>query len=159
MMETLVQFTLNGRRVSLSDDDDRVLLWVLRTDFALTGTKYGCGEGICGACAVMINGEAHRSCRTTLKDVAGAKVVTIEGLAGDGGQLHPLQQAFIDHGAFQCGYCTSGMIIDAHVLLQETPNPSREAIVARMDHNLCRCGAHNRIVDAIEQAATKGVGS
>ena len=108
---------------------------------------------------VMINGDAHRSCRTTLKDVAGAVVVTIEGLAGDGGKLHPLQQAFIDHGAFQCGYCTSGMIIDAHALLQETPHPSREAIVARMDHNLCRCGAHTRIVDAIEQAAKPGAGS
>src|ERR1019366_2481115 len=159
MMQALVQFTLNGRPVSLTDDDDRVLLWVLRTDFALAGTKYGCGEGICGSCAVMIDGEAHRSCRTTLKDVAGAEVLTIEGLADDGGRLHPLQQAFIEQGAFQCGYCTSGMIIDAHALLQETPHPSREAIVARMDHNLCRCGAHNRIVEAIEQAASRGVGS
>src|SRR5665213_1810702 len=131
MMETQVKFTLNGRPVSLSDDDDRVLLWVLRTDLALTGAKYGCGEGICGACAVMINGEAHRSCRTTLKDVTDAEVLTIEGLAGERGRLHPLQQAFIDHGAFQCGYCTSGMIIDAHALLHETPHPSREAIVAR----------------------------
>jgi aerobic-type carbon monoxide dehydrogenase small subunit (CoxS/CutS family) len=159
MMESLVQFTLNGRPFSLSDDDDRILLWVLRTDFALTGTKYGCGVGICGACAVMINGEPHRSCRTTLKDIAGAQVMTIEGLATAGGGLHPLQQAFIDHGAFQCGYCTSGMIIDAYALLQETPHPSREAIVARMDHNLCRCGAHTRIVDAVEQAAKQGAGS
>jgi aerobic-type carbon monoxide dehydrogenase small subunit (CoxS/CutS family) len=159
MMEALVQFTLNGRPVSLSNDDDRILLWVLRTDFALTGAKYGCGVGICGACAVIINGEPHRSCRMTLKDVAGARVMTIEGLTGALGGLHPLQQAFIDHGAFQCGYCTSGMIIDAYALLQETPHPSREAIVARMDHNLCRCGAHIRIVDAIEQAAKQGAGS
>jgi nicotinate dehydrogenase subunit A len=95
----------------------------------------------------------------TLKDVAGARVMTIEGLTGALGGLHPLQQAFIDHGAFQCGYCTSGMIIDAYALLQETPHPSREAIVVRMDHNLCRCGAHIRIVDAIEQAAKQGAGS
>ena len=158
-MQTQVQFTLNGRPVSLQADDDRILLWVLRTDLELTGVKYGCGEGICGACAVIINGEAHRACRTPLKDVAGAKVVTIEGLAGEGGRLHPLQQAFIDHGAFQCGYCTSGMLIDAWALLQETPHPSREAIVARMDHNLCRCGAHNRIVAAVEHAAAHGAAS
>ena len=158
-METPVQFTLNGRPASLTADDERPLLWVLRTDFALTGPKYGCGEGICGACAVIINGEAVRSCRTPLKAVAGATVTTIEGLAGKDGGLHPLQQAFIDHDAFQCGYCTPGMIIDAHGLLLETPHPDRAAIVERMDHNLCRCGAHRRIVDAIEAVAGKGAAS
>lgn len=152
-MKSTVQFNLNGATVVLNTDDDRMLLWVLRTDLALTGTKYGCGEGICGACAVVINGEAHRSCRVSLKEIAGAAVVTIEGLATQG-KLHPLQQAFIDHGAFQCGYCTSGMLMDAYALLREDPHPSRDKIIARMEHNLCRCGAHQRIVDAIQQAAS-----
>ena len=151
-MKSIVQFNLNGRPVSLDTDDDRMLLWVLRTDLALTGTKYGCGEGICGACAVVINGEAHRSCRVPLKELAGADVTTIEGLAMQG-KLHPLQQAFIDHGAFQCGYCTSGMLMDAYALLRDDPHPTREKIIDRMEHNLCRCGAHQRIVDAIQQAA------
>src|ERR1019366_4416507 len=151
-MESLVQFNLNGNPVSVTTDDDRMLLWVLRTDLALTGTKYGCGEGICGACAVVINGEAHRSCRVPLKELAGADVTTIEGLAMQG-KLHPLQQAFIDHGAFQCGYCTSGMLMDAYALLRDDPHPTREKIIDRMEHNLCRCGAHQRIVDAIQQVA------
>jgi len=153
-MKALVQFNLNGRPVTVSTDDDRMLLWVLRTEFALTGTKFGCGEGICGACAVVINGQAHRSCRTPLKQVVGTEVLTIEGLA-TGGALHPLQQAFIDHGAFQCGYCTSGMLLDAYVLLHDDPNQTRAQIVSRMDHNLCRCGAHLRIIAAIEQVANQ----
>ena len=151
-MKSTVQFKLNGAPVVLNTDDDRMLLWVLRTDLALTGTKYGCGEGICGACAVVINGEAHRSCRVPLKELAGADVTTIEGLAMQG-KLHPLQQAFIDHGAFQCGYCTSGMLMDAYALLRDDPHPTREKIIDRMEHNLCRCGAHQRIVDAIQQVA------
>jgi aerobic-type carbon monoxide dehydrogenase small subunit (CoxS/CutS family) len=151
-LKSTVQFNLNGAPVVLSTDDDRTLLWVLRTDLALTGTKYGCGEGICGACAVVINGEAHRSCRVPLKEISGATVLTVEGLATQG-KLHPLQQAFIDHGAFQCGYCTSGMLIDAYALLLDDPHPTRDKIMASMEHNLCRCGAHQRIVDAIEQAA------
>jgi aerobic-type carbon monoxide dehydrogenase small subunit (CoxS/CutS family) len=151
-LKSTVQFKLNGTPVVLNTDDDRMLLWVLRTDLALTGTKYGCGEGICGACAVVINGEGHRSCRVPLKELAGADVVTIEGLAMQG-KLHPLQQAFIDHGAFQCGYCTSGMLMDAYALLRDDPHPTREKIIDRMEHNLCRCGAHQRIVDAIQQVA------
>jgi aerobic-type carbon monoxide dehydrogenase small subunit (CoxS/CutS family) len=151
-MKNTVTFKLNGSPVSLHTDDERMLLWVLRTDLALTGTKYGCGEGICGACAVIVDGKAHRSCLTPLKVVAGAELMTVEGLAkGDG--LHPLQQAFIDQGAFQCGYCTSGMLIDAYALLQADPQPSREKIVGQMERNLCRCGAHQRIVAAIEQVA------
>jgi aerobic-type carbon monoxide dehydrogenase small subunit (CoxS/CutS family) len=153
-MKNTVQFTLNGRPVSLDTDDDRMLLWVLRADLALTGTKYGCGEGICGACTVVVNGEARRSCLTPLKQVAGAELLTIEGLAKDG-QLHPLQQAFIDHGALQCGYCTSGMLMDAYVLLQGDPRPSRDKIVSHMERNLCRCGAHQRIVKAIEDVSKK----
>ena len=151
-MHAPVQFTLNGLAVEVSTDDDRLLLWVLRTDLALTGTKYGCGEGICGACTVVINGNARRSCRVPLKQVVGAEVLTIEGLAKDG-VLHPLQQAFIDHVAFQCGYCTSGMLLDAYVLLRDHAQPARDRIVAQMDQNLCRCGAHQRIIAAILQVS------
>ena len=153
-MKSTVQFKLNGAPVVLNTDDDRMLLWVLRTDLALTGTKYGCGEGICGACIVVVNGEARRSCLTPLKQVADAELLTIEGLAKDG-HLHPLQQAFIDHGAFQCGYCTSAMLLDAYVLLRDDPRPSRDKIISHMDRNLCRCGAHQRIVDAIEHVSGK----
>lgn len=156
-MKSPVQFTLNGRPVSLDADGERMLLWVLRTDLALTGTKYGCGEGICGACTVVVDGEARRSCLTPLKEVAGTEVLTIEGLAKDG-KLHPLQQAFIDHGAFQCGYCTSGMLLDAYALLQGDPRASHDKIVSHMDRNLCRCGAHQRIVKAIEDVAEKAGG-
>jgi len=151
-MRRTTRFVLNGRPITLDTDDERVLLWVFRTDLALTGAKYGCGEGLCGACTVTVDGKAVRSCNTSLKSVAGKEVVTIEGLARDG-KLHPLQQAFIDHGALQCGYCTPGMLLDASAFLRENPRPSRDAIVARMDHNLCRCGAHQRIVEAIEFAA------
>lgn len=151
-MKSLIHFRLNGQLATLDADDDRMLLWVLRTDLGLTGTKYGCGEGLCGACTVTVGGKAVRSCRTPMKNVAGKDVVTIEGLAHDG-KLHPLQQAFIDHGAFQCGFCTSGMLMSASEFLRETPKPSREAVVAHMDRSLCRCGAHQRIVDAIEAVA------
>jgi len=151
MLRSLV-FDLNDRRVSLRTDEDRTLLWVLRTDFSLTGTKYGCGVGACGACTVLVDGKATRSCVTSLKDVAGKAVITIEGLTQNG-QPHVLQRAFIDHGAFQCGYCTSGMILTAAALLRETSQPSRNAIIAAMDHNLCRCGAHQRIVAAIQSAS------
>jgi len=149
-----VQFNINGSPVSLDTDDQRMLLWVLRTDLGLTGTKYGCGEGICGACAVVIGGEARRSCLTPLSQVSGANVLTVEGLAKEG-HLHPLQQAFIDHGAFQCGYCTSGMLMDAYAMLNADPRPSRDKIIAQMEHNICRCGAHQRIVAAIEQVVDK----
>ena len=151
-MKRTIRFRLNGRPVSLDTEDDRTLLWVLRGDLALTGTKFGCGEGICGACTVAIDGAAVRSCQTTLADVDGKNLITIEGLEKDG-KLHPLQQAFIDHGALQCGFCTSGMIMNAYALLQSNKKPSRTAIIDGMDDNLCRCGAHQRIVAAIEEAA------
>lgn len=151
-MKRIVQFKLNGGPVDLDTDDQRMLLWVLRTDLGLTGAKYGCGEGICGACAVVVDGEARRSCLTPLSQVAGSDVLTIEGL-GKEGQLHPLQQSFIDHGAFQCGYCTPGMLMDAYAMLQNDPRPSHDKIVSQMDRNLCRCGAHQRIVKAIEYIA------
>lgn len=149
-MKRNVRFRLNGRPVAMETDDERMLLWVLRNDLELTGTKFGCGLGVCGACTVAVNGEAIRSCQTPLASVQGKNVVTIEGLERDG-RLHPLQQAFIDHGGFQCGYCTSGMIMNAWALLQKERRPSREAVIQEMDANLCRCGAHQRIIAAIEE--------
>jgi aerobic-type carbon monoxide dehydrogenase small subunit (CoxS/CutS family) len=146
------QFRLNGRPTSITTDDDRRLLWVLRTDLDLTGTKHGCGAGFCGSCTVIVDGKAVRSCQTPLKNVEGKSVTTIEGLATDG-KLHPLQQAFIDHGALQCGFCTSGMIMNAYGMLQQQPQPSPEAIAQGMERNYCRCGAHQRIVAAIEEAS------
>ena len=151
-MEETIRFTLNGKDVSLAVDADRMLLWVLRTDLELTGTKYGCGEGLCGSCTVLVDGEAVRSCRTSVKEIAGKHVTTIEGLA-NGAVLHPVQQAFMKHDALQCGYCTSGMIMTAVDLLKKHPHPSVEEIVGGMDNNLCRCGAHKRIVEAVQTAA------
>jgi aerobic-type carbon monoxide dehydrogenase small subunit (CoxS/CutS family) len=138
--------------VDLATDDQRTLLWVLRDDLELTGTKFGCGEGVCGACTVAVNGVAMRSCQTPLAAVENKTVTTVEGLEHDG-KLHPLQQAFIDHGAFQCGYCTSGMLMNAWAFLQKEPHPARAAIVQEMDGNLCRCGAHQRILAAIQEAS------
>ncbi len=149
-----IQIRLNGQPVTLSGDEERPLLWILRTDLALTGAKYGCGEGLCGACTVLVNGEAVLSCQTAAKDVAGAEVVTIEGLAQNG-NLHPIQQAFIDHDALQCGFCTPGMILKTHSFLSENPQPTQDEIIAAMDDNLCRCGSHVRIVQAIQTAAKR----
>ena len=149
-----VSFTLNGKPVSLSVDRDRRLLWVLRTELGLTGTKYGCGEGQCGACTVLVDDRAVRSCVFPVKNVEGKKVVTIEGLT-DNGELHPLQEAFVAHDALQCGFCTPGMILNAYSLLLRNPRPTREDIVRGMERNLCRCGSHTRIVQAIESAAQK----
>src|SRR5574340_1013941 len=151
-MKAVISFTLNGKTVRVTGDGGRVLLWVLRYDLKLTGVKYGCGAGLCGACTVLVDGEAVRSCATPLKQVAGKRVITIEGLS-EGERLHPIQQAFLDHHAFQCGYCTAGMILNAYALLMKTPQPTREEIVRQMDDNLCRCGSHVRIVDAIQDAA------
>jgi carbon-monoxide dehydrogenase small subunit len=152
-----VSFTLNGKPVRVTVDDERMLLWVLRNDLGLTGTKYGCGEALCGACTVIVNNEAVRSCVTPVKDVAGKRVLTIEGL-GANGTLHPLQDAFLKHHAFQCGYCTPGMILTAYALLAKKPKPTRAEIVQHMDDNLCRCGSHVRILDAIEDAVRTGKG-
>jgi nicotinate dehydrogenase subunit A len=153
-VERTISFRLNGKPVSVTADDERMLLWVLRSDLGLTGTKFGCGEGFCGACTVVVDGEAVRSCLTPLKDVAGKELLTIEGLGGE--HLHAIQQAFVDHLAFQCGYCTPGMILTAYAFLRKTPHPTREQIIAAMDDNLCRCGAHPRIVTAVHQAALAG---
>jgi aerobic-type carbon monoxide dehydrogenase small subunit (CoxS/CutS family) len=151
-MEEKVKFELNGKQVEVKLEENQTLLWVLRTNFNLTGTKYGCGEGYCGSCTVLVNDEPVRSCVTALEDVEGAKVVTIEGLA-DGEKLHPVQQAFVDHDALQCGYCTPGMILNATALLKKNPEPTRKEIIDGMDGNLCRCGAHTRIILAIESAS------
>ena len=151
-MKEKINFTLNNKPVALEVDGDRDLLWVLRTDLGLTGTKYGCGEGVCGACTVLIDDEATPSCQIKIKDVAGSKVTTIEGLE-KGGKLHPIQKAFVDHDALQCGFCTPGMIMKAHGVLKENPDASRSEIIESMDGNLCRCGAHPRILDAIETAS------
>jgi aerobic-type carbon monoxide dehydrogenase small subunit (CoxS/CutS family) len=152
LMAEKIHFILNNRPVSIEVDGNRKLLWVLRTDLGITGPKYGCGEGICGACTVLVNNEAVPSCQIRVKDVAGAEITTIEGLEKDG-NLHPLQRAFIEHDALQCGFCTPGMILKAHSLLTENPSPSRKEIAEAMENNLCRCGAHTRILDAIETAA------
>ena len=151
-MEEKVQFRLNGKQTSVTVDSDRMLLWVLRTDLGLTGTKYGCGESHCGACTVLVNNEAVRSCVTPVGAVNGKDVVTIEGLAGNG-KLHPLQKAFMESDALQCGYCTPGMIMNAYAFLRKNPHPAPADIVAGMDDNLCRCGAHTRIIQAIQSAA------
>jgi carbon-monoxide dehydrogenase small subunit len=149
-----IQFKLNGETVRLRVDGERMLLWVLRTDLGLTGTKYGCGEEQCGACTVLVNGEAVLSCQMPVKQVAGKEVVTIEGLGGSGG-LHPLQKAFIELDALQCGFCTPGMILKAHSLLVKTPLPTREQIIQAMEQNLCRCGSYPRVVQAIKAASKK----
>ncbi|NIO11429.1 MAG: 2Fe-2S iron-sulfur cluster binding domain-containing protein [Deltaproteobacteria bacterium] len=138
--------------MQLTVDPDRMLLWVLRTDLGLTGTKYGCGQSHCGTCTVLVNNAAVRSCQTTVKDVKGQEVLTIEGL-GSNGRLHPLQKAFMAHDALQCGFCTPGMIMNAYALLLKNPRPSRAEIIEGMDDNLCRCGSHTRIVQAIRAAA------
>lgn len=151
MAET-ISFTLNGKPVEVTTNGRRPLLWVLRTDLGLTGTKYGCGQSVCGACTVLVDNQSVRSCLYPVRNAIGRDVRTIEGLA-ENGDLHPLQLAFMEHDALQCGYCTPGMILTAYSLLQENPQPTREEIIGGMDDNLCRCGAHTRIIDAIQSAA------
>ena len=151
-MEENIQFKLNGKSTRLTVNSDRMLLWVVRTELGLTGTKYGCGEGHCGACTVIVNNEAVRSCQTFMKDVQSKEVITIEGLAKNG-KVHPIQRAFMDTDAMQCGYCTPGMIMSAYALLRKNPQPASSEIIAGMDDNLCRCGAHNRIIKALQASA------
>jgi aerobic-type carbon monoxide dehydrogenase small subunit (CoxS/CutS family) len=158
-MKKTIRFTLNGHDTEVTVAGERMLLWVLRTELGMTGTKFGCGEGLCGSCTVVVDGVAERSCRLPVAEVAGAQVVTIEGLAS-GGVLHPLQAAFAEHDALQCGFCTPGMLLSAYSLLVSNPQPSRQEILSHMEDNLCRCGAHTRIVRAIEAASrqmSKGV--
>ncbi len=151
-MVTVKQLHVNGSRRVLDADAERSLLSVLRDDLDLTGSKYGCGEGRCGACTVLLDGQPVRSCTTRIGDVANKPIQTIEGLAKDG-KLHPLQEAFLKADALQCGYCISGMIMSAVALLRRDPQPSREDIVRSMNGNICRCGAYPRILAAIQEAA------
>jgi aerobic-type carbon monoxide dehydrogenase small subunit (CoxS/CutS family) len=153
-MKETIRFKLNGKQTVLEVEGDRKLLWVLRTDLGLTGTKYGCGMSLCGACTVVINKEAVRSCVQPVRGVQGKDVTTIEGLA-QADKLHPLQQAFLEKGAVQCGFCTPGMIMNAYALLLKNPKLTREQIIAGMENNLCRCSAHTRIVQAIESVAKR----
>lgn len=153
-MKETIKFKLNGKPIILEVDGQRTLLWVLRTDLGLTGTKFGCGESHCGACTVIVDREAVRSCRLPVREVRGKEVLTVEGLEKDG-KLHPLQEAFIEHGALQCGFCTPGMIMTAYGLLLKHPKPSRAQIIAGMEDNLCRCAAHQRIVQAVESASKR----
>jgi len=154
-MAKTISFTLNGRKISVEADGTRMLAYVLRGDLGLTGTKIGCGEGLCGACTVLVEGEPVRSCITPLSAVAGKTVLTIEGLEMDGA-LHPVQEAFLTHNAYQCGFCTPGMILSTVALLQKTPKPDRQKVAEALDGNLCRCGAHVRILAAVEAASSKG---
>jgi isoquinoline 1-oxidoreductase alpha subunit len=151
-MPDVHELRINGKMVRVDADRDRPLLGVLRDDLGLTGSKYGCGEGRCGACTVLIDGQPARSCITKLGAVAAREITTIEGLEVDG-KMHPLQQAFLDAGAMQCAYCTSGMIVAGAALLRQHPDPSREEIVEYMDGNICRCGTYPRIIAAIRMAA------
>ena len=151
-MNQRIRFTLNGKPAEVDTDPGRNLLWVLRTDLGLTGTKFGCGESHCGACTVLLNGRAVQSCVLAVGRVAGAEVTTIEGLAR-GDELHPVQRAFAEHDALQCGFCTPGMILGAWALLQRDPDPTPEAIVAGLEGHLCRCGTHVRVLEAVRTAA------
>ena len=151
-MEKTFNFKLNGKTVRVTTSPERMLLWVLRSDLELTGTKYSCGEGFCGACTVLINDEAVLSCQYPVQEVNGKEVTTIEGLQ-DNGKLHPLQTAFMLHNALQCGFCTPGMILGAHNLLLKNPQPTSKEIVEAMEGHLCRCGSYNRIIEAIQTAA------
>lgn len=151
-MAKSLQLEINGKARQVDADPEVPLLYVLRENLDLTGTKYGCGEGQCGACTVMVDGVARRSCLTPVGSVAGKKITTIEGLASNG-KLHPLQQAFWDADAFQCSYCTSGMIVAAAAFLKTNPNPSEAQIAHALNGNVCRCGTHPRIIAAVQKAA------
>ena len=150
----MVAFHVNGLPVSVNSEPETPLLWAIREHLKLTGTKFGCGAGLCGACTVHVDGRAVRSCQTALSDVAGAAVTTIEGLSP--GSSHPLQKAWIAEQVPQCGYCQSGQIMKAAELLERDPNPSRDRIVKHMDGNICRCGTYTRIIAAIQRAAREG---
>jgi aerobic-type carbon monoxide dehydrogenase small subunit (CoxS/CutS family) len=153
-MDKIKELHVNGAKRAIDADGDRSLLGVLRDDLGLTGAKYGCGEGQCGACTVLLDGRRVRSCSVRLDVVRDKPVRTIESVA-DGDKLHPIQEAFLETGAFQCGYCTPGMILSALALLTAQPDPGRDEIVRHMDKNICRCGTYPRIVAAVELAAKR----
>ncbi len=150
----MIDFTLNGVPTQLTIDETRPLLWVLRDDLGLTGTKFGCGMSLCGSCTVVVDKTAVRSCATTIGDVAGKSVTTIEGLAS-GDRLHPVQDAFVKHAALQCGYCTPGMIMSAYALLMANPRITQPEVLRELESHACRCGAHVRIAKAVDTAAAE----
>lgn len=147
-----IQVQINGKRGIFNSDPSTSLLSALREELGLTGTKYGCGEGQCGACTILLNGTPRRSCQLSVRDAAGKSIVTIEGVEQNG-RLHPVQRAFLDQAGFQCAYCTSGMIVSSVALLEKNHNPSENEIVQALQGNICRCGTHPRIVAAVQQAA------
>ena len=151
-MARVNELQVNGKAVRIDAEEARTLLSVLRDDLDLTGAKYGCGEGECGACTVLIDGAPRRSCRLTLSEIAGRQITTVESLEKDG-KLHPVQEAFLKEDALQCGYCTCGMIMTAYALLQRSANPTENQIVRAMNGNVCRCGTYQRIVAAVKRAA------
>ncbi len=151
-MQTSIKLVVNGQERTVTTDPQRPLLEVLREDLGLTGTKYGCGEGQCGACTVIVDGLPTRSCNTDVGKVAGKSITTIEALSADN-SLHPLQEAFLEEGALQCGYCTSGMIMEASVLLEKHPQPTEEQVVEEMNGHICRCNGYTKILRAIHRAA------
>ena len=153
-MKEKINFNLNGKDTEIEVDPNDTLLYVLRNHLGLTGTKFGCGLGFCGACTILVDNRALRSCMMQAGDIAGKKVLTIEGLAQDG-NLHPVQKAFMEHDALQCGFCTPGMIMNATGLLLNNSAPTNQEIVDGMEDNLCRCGAHMRILEAVQTAANE----
>ncbi len=153
-MEKTITFTVNGQSRRVTTEPNRPLLEVLREDLQLTGTKYGCGEGQCGACTVLINGKAVRTCQTSVEDVDQRTLITIEGLS-TGGRLHPVQEAFLEEGGFQCGYCTPGMIMGVVGLLNDTPSPTNVEILSRMEKHVCRCCSYPKILKAIKRATAQ----
>jgi aerobic-type carbon monoxide dehydrogenase small subunit (CoxS/CutS family) len=153
-MGQAIELEVNGKRYSVRYSPDTPLLYVLRDELGLTGTKYGCGEGMCGSCTILLAGTARRSCQVPVSAAMGKSITTIEGLEKNG-ELHPVQEAFVEEGAFQCAYCTSGMIMSSVSLLQSNHNPSEEQILQSMQGNICRCGTYQRIMEAIRKAAVK----
>lgn len=149
----MISLVVNGEKRSLDVDSDTPLLWVLRDELNLKGTKFGCGAGLCGACTVHVDGTPTRACQTPVEAVNGQEITTIEGLSKNG-ELHPLQQAWVEHGVPQCGYCQSGQIMTAAHLLEQNPSPSKDDIVNAMAGNLCRCGTYHRIVEAVKSASS-----
>lgn len=146
-----IQFEINGQPAELTLDPNTILMWAIRNDLKFTGTKFGCGMGFCGSCTVILDGEPVRSCMLPVSDVAGKKLLTIEGLEKNG-ELHPIQKAFVEHDALQCGFCTPGMIMSIYGLLIKNPEPSRQEVMDALDGNLCRCSAYKQIIEAVQTA-------